>query len=619
MSLERIRQLNVQDMPCRSRAVFVLQGKHDLNAPVEISGHPVRGSHVEFFVAAVSEAEDACMLQESSDYRAHGDVLRYARNPDPEAADSAHNQLNLNARRGRLIELRNHVPVAERIHLGDDISLLSRFRMLNLTVNQAVQPVPEPDRGKGEPVPVPGLAVAGEHVEYGCRVLAERLIAGHNAAVRIEPRRGIVVVAGGQMHITADSVFLPANDKRDLAVGLQAYQAVNDMAAALFKHFRPLDIVLLVKSGLQFYQGRHLLPVLRRLRQRRDDRGMSGDAVEGNLDREHLRICRSHPDQIHNRIESFIGMMEENIFFADGREEILILLQIHQRRYRLGRPGFLLQMVEPFHPVSLHEEGQVQRTRDGIHFLLPDPELLLQDFEQPGIHAVLILKADNLAPLPLLDLFLDLFQKIVGIILVQSQVRVPRYPVRMCADYVESGKELVHIALDHVLQQDAGMRPVFLVGQDDDSGQDARNLDRGKNRTALERFVLCDFFRLELPVLLQILHDGLGNGVLGVVFLPGDQGADIERLVADQGKRPRRVHGHGRQYGIYIFLEITVRESSLVRSKILKISDDFQLVLLQGGNQGADQGGILPLDQLMALFLNQFQLLIGAEPGQIRL
>ena len=74
------------------------------------------------------------------------------------------------------------------------------------------------------------------------------------------------------MHITADAILLPANHKRDLAVGFQAYQTIDDMAACFLQHLRPDDIVLLIEAGLQLYKDGNLLAVFCRLRQSRYDR-----------------------------------------------------------------------------------------------------------------------------------------------------------------------------------------------------------------------------------------------------------------------------------------------------------------------------------------------------------
>ena len=97
------------------------------------------------------------------------------------------------------------------------------------------------------------------------------------------------------MHITADAVLLPADHKRDLAVGFQAYQTIDDMAACFLQHFCPDDIVLLIETGFQLHENRNLLAVLCCLSQSCDDRRIAADTVKGLLDG--IRAGRNLPDK----------------------------------------------------------------------------------------------------------------------------------------------------------------------------------------------------------------------------------------------------------------------------------------------------------------------------------
>ena len=92
------------------------------------------------------------------------------------------------------------------------------------------------------------------------------------------------------MDIPADAVFLSSDHKRDLTVSLQTDQPVNDMAACLLQLFRPLDIVFLVEAGLQLDKRGYLLPVLRCLRQSRNDRGILIARTEGSADALRIRF-----------------------------------------------------------------------------------------------------------------------------------------------------------------------------------------------------------------------------------------------------------------------------------------------------------------------------------------
>ena len=141
------------------------------------------------------------------------------------------------------------------------------------------------------------------------------------------------------------------------------------MTACFLQLLRPDDIVFLIEAGLQLYQDRNLLAVLCCLSQSRDDRRIAADTVQGLLDGQNVRVLRrllarnSPPDR-----KVMIRMMEEDIPFPDLGENIVV---VHQRRYRLGLIGGLLQMVEALHSVHLHKEGQIQRTAISVKISSP--------------------------------------------------------------------------------------------------------------------------------------------------------------------------------------------------------------------------------------------------------
>ena len=115
------------------------------------------------------------------------------------------------------------------------------------------------------------------------------------------------------MDITADAVLLPSHHQSDLAVGLQAHQSVNDMAAGLFQLFRPDDVILLIETGLQLHQHGNLLAVLCGLCQRGDDRRIAADPVQSLLDGQHIRILRRLSHEPDHRLKGLVGMMQQNV------------------------------------------------------------------------------------------------------------------------------------------------------------------------------------------------------------------------------------------------------------------------------------------------------------------
>src|SRR5438876_11956742 len=85
------------------------------------------------------------------------------------------------------------------------------------------------------------------------------------------------------------------------------------MRAGFFKLACPLYIGCLVETGTQLDQCGDLFPSARSVSQGLNNRRIAAGAIKSNLDREHLGIQRGLFDQLDNWIETFVGMMQEDI------------------------------------------------------------------------------------------------------------------------------------------------------------------------------------------------------------------------------------------------------------------------------------------------------------------
>ena len=171
------------------------------------------------------------------------------------------------------------------------------------------------------------------------------------------------------------------------------------MTARLLQLLGPVDVVLLIKTRLQLHQNRHLLAVVRRLGQRRHNGRVAADAVQRLLDGQHLRVTGRAAHKPHHRVKALVGMVQENVPFADVGENIVL---IHQRGHRLGGIPGRFEMVKSPQPVHLHQEGQIQGAVNVENVLAVDGQLFFQDLQQAFIHARLDFQTDRLAPLALL-------------------------------------------------------------------------------------------------------------------------------------------------------------------------------------------------------------------------
>ena len=162
---------------------------------------------------------------------------------------------------------------------------------------------------------------ARQGVEEVRRVLAELRAARHEAEIRVDARRRFVVVAGAEVHVAPDLVLLAADDERDLAVRLEADDAVDHVDARLLERLRPLDVLLFVEARLQLHEDRDLLAVLGRADERGEDGRVRVRAVQGHLDRDGLRVDGGALDHLGDRRERVVGVVEKDVAGADRGED----------------------------------------------------------------------------------------------------------------------------------------------------------------------------------------------------------------------------------------------------------------------------------------------------------
>ena len=145
------------------------------------------------------------------------------------------------------------------------------------------------------------------------------VVGGEQPEVLVEPRGLGVVVAGADVGVAADAVGLVAHDHRQLAVGLEPDQAVDDVAAGLLELAGPADVGLLVEARLDLDEHQHLLAGLGGVDERVDDRGVAGGAVERLLDRQHVRVGGGLLDEpLHARGERVVRVVQQHVV-ARGR------------------------------------------------------------------------------------------------------------------------------------------------------------------------------------------------------------------------------------------------------------------------------------------------------------
>ena len=77
-----------------------------------------------------------------------------------------------------------------------------------------------------------------------------------------------------------------------------------------------------IKAGAQLDDCSHLFAGSGRVHQGLYDRRIAAGAIQSNLDCQHLRVLRGVLDEFDDRVEAFVGMMQENVLFAQHLEDV---------------------------------------------------------------------------------------------------------------------------------------------------------------------------------------------------------------------------------------------------------------------------------------------------------
>jgi hypothetical protein len=120
------------------------------------------------------------------------------------------------------------------------------------------------------------------------------------------------------------AVFAP-HHHRYLGVGLPVDEAVDHLHPGAFQLAGPQQVLLLVKAGLQFDHCRHRLAGIGRRDQGGDHRRLLARAVQRLLDRHHVGIAGRLAQEIDHHLETFVGVVDDDVLFADRGKAIAVM------------------------------------------------------------------------------------------------------------------------------------------------------------------------------------------------------------------------------------------------------------------------------------------------------
>ena len=180
-------------------------------------------------------------------------------------------------------------------------------------------------------------------------------IAGEQAEVGVEAGGDGVVVAGAEVAVAAgDAVFVAADEHGQLAVGLEADDAVEDLHAGVFHAARPADVGGLVEAGHQLDDQRGFLGG-GGLGERLEHGRVLAGAVEGLLHGDDGGVFGALLDEVDDRVVGVVGVVEQDVVLAQLVEDGGGLAAEVKG---LGREGRELEVGALDVAVEEHERGR---------------------------------------------------------------------------------------------------------------------------------------------------------------------------------------------------------------------------------------------------------------------
>ena len=142
-------------------------------------------------------------------------------------------------------------------------------------------------------------------------------VGGEQAQIRVEAGGRRIVIARAEMGVAANlPVGFAPRDQRELAMRFQADDAVKNLHARFLQISRPANVGGFVEARLQLdHHGDFLFRG--GFDQRANDGRILAGAIERLLDGKHIGILRRAFDEAHDGRVGIVGMVEQNIAFAN--------------------------------------------------------------------------------------------------------------------------------------------------------------------------------------------------------------------------------------------------------------------------------------------------------------
>src|SRR4051794_36550490 len=436
--------------------VLFAQLHQHLDAAVQVAVHQVGRTDPHLRLAAVLEQEHPAVLEEAAQDAADLDVVRQTGDSGPKRADATDPQVDGYAELRRPVQRVAQGFVDEAVDLDPDPRRATGQVVLDLAIDPIEEPTPY-RLGCHQDAPVAAAAAeAGQVVEEQRDVLGDRLVAGQQAKVLIQPGGLRVVVARADVGVAAQSVRLLTDNHRQLAVRLQADHAVHDVAAGVLELTGPLDVRLLVEACLDLHQHQDLLAGLGRVDQCVDDRRVTAGPVQRLLDGQYVRVGgRLLDEALDAGGERVIRVVDEYVALLERVEHVRGVGGLHLRQVRMRRrdePRVL--QLGPVQAGDREQTTQVQRTGELEHLGLGDAELGQQQRLHLRVDRLLDLEPDRRAEPAAQQLLLERREQVLRVVLLYLEVLVAGDPEGVVLGDLHAGEQLTQVGRDDVLERD---------------------------------------------------------------------------------------------------------------------------------------------------------------------
>ena len=394
-----------------------------------------------------------------------------------------------------------------------------------------------------------------------------------------------MVVAGSQVDIAAQAIVFAAHKHQQLGVGLVAEHPVHDVHADIFELCRPGDIGLFVEARHEFEHHGDFLALLRCAHELLHQHRVGPGAIDRHLDRQDLGVFGTCLEQVDDRFETLEGMMQQDVLFANGLEDIAALLE------NLGLAGDERRELEvgSVHPVrDLHQANQVHDARCAVEIAWAEVELVQQKVAHAYRTVVGNLESHPVAEMPLLQFALERGAQVLDLFLVDEQVRVTGDPKLIAAEHVHAAEQISDMRVQHRGEEyEAVFHAGDLSGQLDHARQGPWRLDDCRTRVAAEGIEPLEFHR-EVEALVEHARERMGG-------IKPDRCEHRHHVILEIGLDPGLLLGRpGAAANEDDTLARERRQDRVVQQRVLLADDlmhrlaDLQEQLLRGQSVGRD-------------------------------